>query len=233
MASNKKYKTIGLLTRELFSGGFCYFMAPFVFFVIAGAIALIVFNKGEIVLAVNSFSTPWLDFFFLWITKLGLGGAIAAIGAVFLLYRFRWSLLVFINLAWTGIWTNLFKRIIFPMTPRPFHFFYYDDFPRFLYDAPLSYYNSFPSGHTMTIFAFCGLMAFLIKKKTAAILFFILAVVVGLSRIYLLQHFFIDTYFGAVLGIVSTFLTIWIDKKFDFPNKSFMNKNLIKLFCKK
>jgi len=36
-----------------------------------------------------------------------------------------------------------------------------------------------------------------------SILFFIMAVLVGVSRVYLVQHFFIDVYAGACIGLIS------------------------------
>lgn len=62
--------------------------------------------------------------------------------------------------------------------------------------------TSFPSGHTMSAFALYGLVAFLFpKKKLWGILFFSIALLTGISRIYLVQHFFQDVYLGALIGL--------------------------------
>ncbi|MBN2774076.1 MAG: phosphatase PAP2 family protein [Prolixibacteraceae bacterium] len=206
-----------------------WFSVPFLIFLVIGGILLIIKNKGDILLALNSVSSPFWDQIFLQVTKIGLGSFIALVGVVLVFYKFRWSLLVFINLAWTGIFTNLFKRVFFHMSSRPLHYFYYDDFPRFLYDAPLSYFNTFPSGHTITIYAICSLLAILVNRRAVSLVLFLLALLVGFSRVYLLQHFFIDTYFGAVTGIVVTVLTFWIDQQLKLDRRSFRNMNLQKI----
>ncbi|MEO0341550.1 MAG: phosphatase PAP2 family protein, partial [Bacteroidota bacterium] len=63
-------------------------------------------------------------------------------------------------------------------------------------------FTSFPSGHTMAGFAlFCFLALNLPFKKTAGFGLFCLAMIVGISRIYLVQHFLRDIYLGAILGV--------------------------------
>ena len=72
---------------------------------------------------------------------------------------------------------------------------------------------SFPSGHSLTVFAFYGFIIYLIyvsniAKKSKAIyitLFSIIILVVGISRIYLGVHFFTD-----VLGAFSFALSFLI-----------------------
>ena len=72
--------------------------------------------------------------------------------------------------------------------------------------------TSFPSGHTMAGFALFGLLAFLLPKryKGAALLFFLLALIVALSRVYLVQHFVKDIYLGAWLGLFIAILAWWL-----------------------
>jgi membrane-associated phospholipid phosphatase len=62
--------------------------------------------------------------------------------------------------------------------------------------------NSFPSGHSAAGFALWSLMAFYFNKKTqAVVIFFTLAVLVGISRMYLVAHFPEDVLFGSAIGI--------------------------------
>ncbi|MDH5599438.1 MAG: phosphatase PAP2 family protein, partial [Cyclobacteriaceae bacterium] len=46
------------------------------------------------------------------------------------------------------------------------------------------------------------------KNKYISALSFILALTVGFSRVYLLQHFFVDIYFGAILGVIATVMAV-------------------------
>jgi membrane-associated phospholipid phosphatase len=82
-------------------------------------------------------------------------------------------------------------------------------------------YNSFPSGHSATIFALClCLAAFSGLNRWKVVLFFI-AVLVAFSRIYLSQHFLSDTYFGSMIGVLIASITyirlnninaVWLDR---------------------
>ena len=63
--------------------------------------------------------------------------------------------------------------------------------------------NSFPSGHTMSGFALFTFLALCWpQKRGMAIFFAILACLVGISRIYLVQHFLQDIIAGGTLGIL-------------------------------
>jgi len=53
-----------------------------------------------------------------------------------------------------------------------------------------------------------------------------LAVLVGYSRIYLSQHFLFDVYFGALFGVISAFIIIFMMQKF---NQEWLDKSLVKI----
>lgn len=184
------------------------FLIPYSLFVIGAIVFLVFSEKGKEVLMINSFSNPLFDRFFLIITDIGLGGFAVIIALLMMLFSFKWSFLTLLSLVGTGIFTFTFKRILFVSETRPLHHFYYADFSRFIHDAPLIYYNSFPSGHTMTIFAFCFVLSWLSGTVKAGVLLFSLALLVGLSRIYLLQHFGIDVLAGSALGILAASVSI-------------------------
>jgi len=66
--------------------------------------------------------------------------------------------------------------------------------------------HSFPSGHTITAFAFFLALAFFTKRPAIHFLYFLLAVLVGYSRVYLSQHFAIDVLAGSFVGVSVTIL---------------------------
>jgi membrane-associated phospholipid phosphatase len=66
----------------------------------------------------------------------------------------------------------------------------------------LYHQNSFPSGHTTTIFAAAVMISLCSQKTTVAIFSLIIAVLVGYSRVYLGQHFIEDVCAGSFLGVV-------------------------------
>jgi len=196
-----------------------WFLLPYSFFAAISLVYLLMNEKGSEVLSINSISNTWLDRFFLIVTDFGLGSFIAIVAALILFYNIRWSFLMFLSLGWVGVLTFVFKRIMFTGETRPLHYFYYADFPRFLHDVPLIYYNSFPSGHTMAFFAFSMIIAFLSDKKIVQIISFVGASLVGLSRIYLLQHFGNDVLAGSLLGIIAALLSVIIvDAVLNFKN---------------
>ena len=62
---------------------------------------------------------------------------------------------------------------------------------------------------------------------------FLLALIVGISRIYLFQHFLKDVFFGGILGIL---VAQFIDYIFSFRKDDatfWMNKGVLDLFKKK
>ena len=90
--------------------------------------------------------------------------------------------------------------------PRPVMFFESHGLIKSIHFVPgvtiLRGYNSFPSGHTMSAFAIYSLLCFTVGKNVLLqLLFFTLAVLVGVSRIYLVEHFPEDVLFGSLLGL--------------------------------
>lgn len=187
--------------------GYLLFFAGFLLF---GAGLLCYFSYGELVLLVNHYSRMEWDRAVDWTTRLGLGSTAAIIAVGLSLYKFRYGLMMLCTLALTGIFTALFKWVLFPGIERPLAYFEPEAFHRMvrLYDYNLL--NSFPSGHTMTIFAVTSLLAYFAAERLLGILLLLLACLVGLTRIYLCQHFFVDVYFGAILGLACCFTTIWL-----------------------
>jgi len=68
--------------------------------------------------------------------------------------------------------------------------------------------NSFPSGHSEGAFSFFCFLSLLLpaKYRFFGLLFFMLALMVAYSRIYLAAHFFEDIYTGSLIGAFTTTL---------------------------
>ena len=75
--------------------------------------------------------------------------------------------------------------------------------------------TSFPSGHTASAFALWGLLAFQFSRyKGVQIVLFLTAFLVGVSRVYLAQHFPQDGLFGSAIGLcVALSVEYFFDKK--------------------
>ncbi len=82
----------------------------------------------------------------------------------------------------------------------------------------LSGATSFPSGHTISAFALYGLLAYLLSNKWQIPLLSI-AVLVGISRMYLGQHFLEDVLAGAIIGLFWASL-VYFFYDFTQPNKN-------------
>jgi len=94
----------------------------------------------------------------------------------------------------------------------------------FVPGVEVHYINSFPSGHSATIFSIAVLVALMIQKRAYHVALLLMAVLVGASRIYLAQHFLIDVASGAAMGFVSVFLA---DKFIAiFKNAHWMDRRL-------
>lgn len=89
--------------------------------------------------------------------------------------------------------------------------------------------TSFPSGHTMGGFALFVIIALHYKKnKWVGIACAIGAILVGISRIYLFQHFMKDVLLGGIIGIAVGYLIHWI---FSFRNDQpdfWLNKRFLR-----
>lgn len=72
-------------------------------------------------------------------------------------------------------------------------------------------YYSFPSGHTAIFFAIA--MAIFYFNKKWGIVSFIIAILVGISRIYVGVHWPIDIVAGAIIGIISGIIVTKIIKR--------------------
>ncbi|MGL4936172.1 phosphatase PAP2 family protein [Cetobacterium sp.] len=63
-------------------------------------------------------------------------------------------------------------------------------------------YMSFPSGHTMVAFCSYSFLAFKSQKTSIKVLCFLVAILVGISRICLSAHWMSDVFTSAVIGTV-------------------------------
>lgn len=188
---------------------------------------LLAFPKGELELLINKYHSPGLDFLFKYITHLGDGSLLAVLLVGFLFYNYYLSILAAFSIILQSVIVSLFKRLIFKGLERPLAFFGEDVHLNFVDGVDVHSSNTFPSGHTATAFAIFALLfiAFNNRQLIFALLPFILAFLVGLSRVYLLQHFVVDAYFGAIFGLISVIFGLYLMKVFFSDQKIELFKN--------
>ena len=166
------------------------------------------FIDEPIMLALHELSRPWLDSFFLFVTRTGDMLVAIPVLAMFI-YLWRRSekttavlyVASVITFPLISLWLkNLFGR------PRQ------DIFPPLV----VEHTASFPSGHTLTAVAAYGLAAVFLWQRghrALAILSGSWVLLVGLSRIYLGAHYPSDVLASLALGVILLIIIVSIDKR--------------------
>ncbi len=191
--------------RTIFKTNFS-FLFPYLIFIVFGGFLLFADSKVNIHLAFNSFHNPFFDTFFFYMTYLGDGTMALLIVIMLLAVKYRYALIVGASNIIASLITQILKQTLFSDVVRPKKYF---EGIHDLYLVPgvdnLLYY-SFPSGHATCAFALYFSLSLIVKSNTLKLLFFIIALLVGYSRIYLSQHFFGDIYAGSLIGVGTTIL---------------------------
>ncbi len=199
-----------------------YFLLLVLFFRVC-AIFLLSFSKPDgFTLLHNLPHNRVLNFVFTIITSFGNGVLIVSICA--LLFFIKKTKIIGLQLFFVYIISGFFAQILKRINhlPRPKEYFNLNNIKIDLPDAHLGF-SSMPSGHTTTAFALTTLLCIILANKKFQIPLFILAVLVGYSRIYLGHHFLEDVLAGSIIGTLSAFLTVFIFNKTNVKNK--LNKS--------
>ena len=172
-----------------------------------GSFPFVIFDKVSFFILLKQWHHPAADYIALYLTWLGDGVTYLVLLLMVALFHTSCRKLIIMGGSFLcmSIVVQLLKRVFFSYMLRPMAFFpidgslYLVDGVRLLKDL------SFPSGHAATIFVLISLIQLLSrsKKKIYSIILLGLALMVAYSRIYLCQHFYIDVYVGAWIGIIS------------------------------
>jgi len=186
----------------------------------------ILIPKTQDILLINSTHSEFQDRFFSVITYLGDGIVFVPIILILFFVRVYDALATMALAALLGGATSILKRVIYFDAGRPIT--HIDN--SLLYFVPgveVHSHHSFPSGHTATIFAIVVFFSLLSNRKDVSIFLLIIGLLVGYSRMYLLQHFLVDVTVGAILGTILALMvysifshvkyTPWMDKSLPHP----------------
>ncbi|HEY6915220.1 MAG TPA: phosphatase PAP2 family protein [Paludibacter sp.] len=182
------------------------FYIPYILFALILSALLLFNSKADLHLWLTSFHTPANDVFFHYYTYVGDWIPYAIAGGL-LFYQYRMPLFIVLTQLATGLASQIIKHAL--NEPRPLLYFKQNFSAIRLHEVAgehLHSTHSFPSGHTTTAFAFFLVLAFYTKKPALHFLYFILAALVGYSRIYLSQHFALDVFAGSIIGVSVTIL---------------------------
>ena len=193
------------------SPGFYNLVAIFILLLV---VVLVLLGARNSFLWLNGFQSQQVGAFFQYYTYLGDGITLTLISVLILLYRFKNGLFCLASYAISGLIAQFFKLMVFENELRPLAYFErINQNINTIDGVQLALYNSFPSGHTAAAFAFATSCAISIKNKTGHVVLAILASLVGVSRVYLAQHFIVDVLGGTVVGVLSAVILA-----ISFPN---------------
>lgn len=172
-----------------------------------------VVSKGDVILYFAENRSEWQNGFFLFCTYIGEGYVYVLATIVLLFVGYTKSLAICLNALLVLSVSQLLKTLF--AHERPVRYFNdllkQPDLPNYVPDVVMldGWTTSFPSGHTTSAFAFYSLLAFFIRNKWGKILCLFLAVLVGLSRMYLVQHFLKDVTTGMLTGFLIALVVYW------------------------
>ena len=218
---------------QIFKQHRSFFTFYFTFFLFAGYL-LIVYSKSSIHVYFNQFNSIFADYFFKYLTYLGDGLAVGVIGLLFLLFHSKRSgFLIWLTGILNGFISQGMKHFIFGESPRPFKYFSEID-PRVLHyvdGVELNMVNSLPSGHTSAAFALYLSVAMIYKSRKIDNFMFLLAFGIGVSRVYLSQHFLEDIIMGSIIGVLSAIVIYsWLYSPEQLAKSSLSDPMIKKVF---
>ncbi len=184
-----------------------WFLVGWALAVLPMAAAVIGLDRFSLHLAMNGHHTALLDVVFRYGTHL-CDTPVPIIVALLMLARdLRSFLLVGLSAGLSAVVAQLIKHGLAAHMDRPTMFL--DLMPGLPLVTGVEHlqHNSFPSGHTTAAYSTLLAVAVLVGRRAPAFLFALLAAFIGLSRIYLSQHFTEDVLAGAVIGTL-TALTV-------------------------
>ncbi len=174
---------------------------------VVGLVMISATQKGDETLWFNQHHNLFADFVFRMLTRLGEVYFIAPIVLFVGYFKSRKSAIVVgVTMLSVGILVQVLKRVVFEMLHRPAEVMGQVHELRAIEGTEMNHFYAFPSGHTAAAFALMFLLSVMLKKKPFTVVFFALAALTGVSRLYLLQHFLSDVIAGALIGTAIAWL---------------------------
>ncbi len=216
LATNKKYysRKKYCLIRTRYIKANSYFLLPFLLWVVIGGILLFTCSKRDLFHFVNTHYSDWADHAFVYITMLGQAEVIIPcllVPLLFPAYRNWWYVLMATLCNLIPFFLEQLLKSWFDH-PRPRLLFYDRLWMHYQPEWPVYLSRGFPSGHSTGAFSFFCFLSLILPSKYRALglLFFLAALSVCYSRMYLTAHFFDDVYAGSIIGTVCTLAVYFI-----------------------
>lgn len=193
-----------------------WFMIPVLLFFNVGLALSLFVPYGHEILYLNDLRREPFNSFFKFATLLGEVYGYIFFGLAAALWRYRFALLISLA-GFVTLPVGYFFKAFFG-ADRPITFFRNQDLQHFVITVPGVELNvgptSFPSGHTMAAFALFSMLTLMLEQKYRrwSVAFALLAISVGVSRVFLVQHFLADILAGAVLGLGVSWFVWQLDR---------------------
>ncbi len=213
-----------------------YFFVPYTVllkYIIASPLLILTqINKGDAIIYFNNWRGSYWDGVFKFYSFVGEGLYFGIFLLIIGIYRFKYAVMgVSLYLA-SGIVSQILKSIF--RIPRPKVFFEGTVLVTYVKDFEIWASNSFPSGHTTAGFTMFLFVAIISRNRAISFVCLLMASMIGISRVYLVQHFLIDIYVGSIIGVVVTsFLYIAFQNSTRLKKKNWYNYSLYNKLMKK
>jgi membrane-associated phospholipid phosphatase len=183
------------------------FLGIFFIFEVIGWLGVSSFTRLDQLQLINGNHSAAADLVFQALTSI----AEVVLPILFLIYLFRfrkeYALPYVYSYAFSTALIQVLKHFVFADSLRPLAYFASSGVKWHIIPGLLiSEYNSMPSGHTGAAFFMFFWIAVLLRHFSWGLVAGLLAVGVAYSRVYLFQHFPVDTLVGAAIGTVSSYL---------------------------
>lgn len=163
-------------------------------------------NKGDEIVLINNYRNDFNDNIFKYSSIIAEGTFYGIFLLILGAFRFKYLFNGVITFLLAGCLTQILKKIF--NLPRPIA--YLDESIistlNFVEGVKVHSQYSFPSGHSTAAFSMMFFLSLITPNKYVRILFAIIAAFMGVSRVYLFQHFLIDVLAGSFLGIFVTLI---------------------------
>lgn len=196
-----------------------WFLYPFFAYLVVGFVLLVSIEKGEDIWFFNRLHSPISDFIAQYLTHLGDGLFAAIIILCLLAIRFDYFFWAALSFGISAAIAQGLKRLVFSDMSRPLKYMGEKAGLHLVEGVTVHHDFSFPSGHGTTAFMLFFVLSLVIPNKKTGFFCFLSALIVSLTRPYLVQHFFEDIYVGAIIGVATTLIvwqvkpTLWFIKK--------------------
>ncbi len=184
------------------------FSIPFFILVGLSSMLLLFFDKVEIAMWINGRNGPVPDIFFRYFTHLGDGVAAVIISLVVMVVDVKRGVIVLASYLLSGLIIQILKINVFPDIFRPIAYVTNTSAIHLVDGVRIWAIQSFPSGHSGTVFATFFCVAAYARNYRIQLLALLISILVAYSRLYLFQHFLPDVICGAVIGTFTSLVLL-------------------------